>query len=112
MLKCFSMLALALMFVGPMGAAHAQPECPYPAATINWIMRYCSFVVGTDDEIAVQDSACFEEASKDLGKPDVCALKRKYKESFCRERMKDTAKYKSILECIEDDAISPFFAGE
>ncbi len=87
-------------------------ECIYPAASINWIMRYCAFEAETDDEIVIQESACFKSAAQDLSSKDECKIKEKYKSKICEKINKIQKKHKSVAECLKDKKVGPFFAGD
>ncbi len=87
-------------------------QCLYPAHSINWILAYCGFVSGTDDEIAIQDSECFKKSEVDLKDKNECAVKKKYKMKKCELLIqKRYSNHKSIDECLEDEAVKPYFAG-
>jgi len=88
------------------------PPCPYPAEPINWISKYCGFVAGTDDEIAIMDSKCMKDAQSDLKSKDECNINKKYKTKTCEILIKNKySKHKSINDCLKDSAVEPFFAG-
>lgn len=88
-------------------------DCPYPAHPMNWIMAYCAFIAETDDEIAIQDSACFKKASSELKNlKNECATKKKYKAKKCELLIKEkVVAHKTVEECLKDESIRPFFAG-
>ncbi len=79
-------------------------------------MKYCAYVAETDDEVAIQDSKCFKDASADVADPDKCEIKRKYKDKLCLEITKgargEKKAYFSVDSCVADKSIKPFFAGE
>jgi peptide-methionine (R)-S-oxide reductase len=89
----------------------ASSKCLYPADPVNWVMRYCAAEAQTDDEIAIGNSACYKKASLDLESKDRCAIIEKYKTKICQERLKTEKKYKSLKDCLKDEAVKPFFAG-
>lgn len=97
-----------IIFFSAQGFANS---CPYPAESINWVMRYCAFKAATDDEVVIQNSPCFKSAAKDLEQKDSCNIKEKYKSMFCTERIKIDKKYKSVQDCLRDTSVLPFFAG-
>lgn len=75
-------------------------------------MAYCSLVVATDDEIAIQESKCFKDAEPDLKNHDECSIKKKYKTKTCKILITDKhARYKSVDACLKDKEVKPFFAG-
>jgi len=88
-------------------------SCPYPADPINWVLGYCGYVVGTDDEITIQESKCFKNADADLKSKDECSINKKYKTKTCEFIIKQKyADYKSVDACLKDKKVKPFFAGE
>lgn len=86
-------------------------ECPYPKKPINWILRYCSMKVETDDETIIQNSDCFKSAKNDVLASDVCKMNEKYKMKVCDEFMMESKKYKSLQECLADEDITPYVSG-
>ncbi len=101
---------LALAFTCLLTTAHAA-ECPYAAKPVNWILRYCAMVVGTDDEIEIQKSACFKTAGKDINAADACAMKERYKTRICEEFMMESKKYRSVSACLGDGEVKEFISG-
>lgn len=110
------LIVIAGLAIGLEGASNKRTQlhsCPYPAKPINWVSAYCSYVVGTDDEIAIQQSECFKNAEADLKNKDECSINRKYKTKTCEFLIKEKhADYKSVDACLKDKEIKPFFAGE
>ena len=90
---------------------HEFEPCPYPADPINWILRYCAFENHTGDEIALQNSKCFEKAQPDLAKGNSCLIKEKYKLKYCEAVVKNNKTHKTAQSCLEDPSVKPFFAG-
>jgi hypothetical protein len=90
-----------------------EHACAYPANSINWILAYCAYEIGTGDEITLQDSSCFKKAAGDLNQKDECKINGKYKKKLCELRLKSTvAPYSgSVEKCLQDKEIIPFFAG-
>ena len=85
--------------------------CPYPGDPLNWILRYCAFISETDDEIVIQNSSCFEKAENDLKNKNECATKENYKTKVCKIISKNSKKYKTTRDCLQDNEVKPFFAG-
>jgi hypothetical protein len=86
--------------------------CPYPAAPINWILRYSAFENQTGDEIVLQKSECFEKAQTDLNSKDnSCQIKEKYKLKYCEAVVKKHRTHQTVKLCLEDHSVKPFFAG-
>jgi len=106
----------AVLAIGLGGNSNGRSKlqsCPYPAEPINWVSAYCSYLVGTDDEIAIQESKCFTNAEPDLKSTDQCSINKKYKTKICDFLIKHKhADYKSVDACLKDKGIRPFFAGE
>jgi hypothetical protein len=102
--------------IGLAGASHDRSKsqsCPYPADPINWVVGYCGYVIGTDDEIVIQESKCFKDAEADLKNNDACSIKKKYKTRTCQFLITHKyASYKSVDACLKDKEVKPFFAGE
>lgn len=91
---------------------HELEPCPYPAAPINWILRYCAFANQTGDEIVLQQSECLENAQPDLSSKGMsCQIKEKYKLKYCQEVVEKHKTHKTAESCLEDPSIKPFFAG-
>ncbi len=86
-------------------------DCKYPNDPINWVLRYCGDVIQTDDEITIQDSACFKATRKDLEDKDKCKIKEKYKLWLCEKFLMKNKRYKSIQDCLNDNEVKPFFPG-
>ncbi len=88
-------------------------RCLYPAKPINWIMKYCSLVAETDDEIAIQESQCVKRAQADLKSKDECAVKTKFKTKTCTLLLsKKYTDHKSVADCLKDKDVEPFVAGD
>ena len=97
----------------PTGESLKPKACLYPEDPINWIMAYCASEVGTDDEIALQESSCFKKAEADLKQKNECGIKAKYKKMLCSNLIrKKLASKDKIDSCLKDESIKPFFAGE
>lgn len=107
-----AVLVCFVMFAAEVQAGDSAKPCPYPADPINWILKYCAGEAQTDDEIAIQDSACFKKAEVDLNSKNECAIKEKYKKKICDSVLKSGKRYKSLQLCLSDKKIEPFFAGE
>ena len=86
-------------------------ECTYPAKPINWILRYCAMVVGTDDETEIQKSDCFKSAGRDANTTDECRMKERYKTMICEQFMMDASHHSKLEDCLKDDEIKPFISG-
>lgn len=99
-------LTIALFVV----SAHSK-ECIYPADPINWLLRFCGYQIQTDDEIAIQVSACFKSAEKDLKESNKCKMNEKYKSQLCKTFLMKDKKYVSLKDCLNDPDVKPFFAG-
>jgi hypothetical protein len=112
-------LFLVFTLLGAVSSAWAQNKtgskenpCAYPAAPINWIVRYCGFVAGTDDEIAIQESKCFKDAQIDLKNTDECVVKKKFKTKTCEFMMKEKfTNHKLVADCLSDKTVKPYFSG-
>jgi hypothetical protein len=88
-------------------------RCLYPAKPINWILKYCSLIAETDDEIAIQGTQCFKRAQSDLKSKDECAVKTKYKTKACTLLLsKKYTDHKSVADCLKDKDVEPFVAGD
>ena len=74
-------------------------------------MRYCANVVGTGDEITIQESSCYKSSEIDEKSKDTCATNKKYKTLICNKFHMQNKKYKTIDNCLKDASIEPFFAG-
>ena len=86
--------------------------CPHPGEPINWALRYCAFENHTDDEIALQTTQCFINARADLhSKRNACLIKEKYKRLYCKALVEKQRTYESVILCMEDQSIKPFYAG-
>ncbi|WP_141733804.1 hypothetical protein [Oligoflexus tunisiensis] len=115
-LRCFLLLIVlpagALANGTPVPKRTSVPTCPYPGAPINWILAYCAREMNTGDEIALQNSPCFQKAEKDLSQKDECAINKKYKTKVCRDlAAKDAKHHSSIQDCLKDQKVEPFYAG-
>jgi len=114
--RIVTIIITAGLAIGLEGASNdrskSQP-CPYPAAPINWVLAYCGYGSGTDDEEVIQQSKCFKDAETDLRNHDECSVKKKYKTKMCEFLITHKyASYKSVNACLKDKTIKPFFAGE
>lgn len=86
--------------------------CPYSGEPINWVLRYCAIEYQTDDEIFLQKTPCFEKALADLhSKAGACQIKEKYKRHYCKTAVEKFRIRESVVLCMEDHSIKPFFAG-
>ncbi len=86
-------------------------DCRYPRKPINWIMRYCAMKVQTDDEVVIQDSACYKSAINDAAAADPCAMNKKYKTKICEEFMMEAKRLTSLKQCLADDEVTPYVSG-
>ncbi len=87
-------------------------SCVLNAEPINWIMRYCAYLLETGDEIAIQESKCFLNAEKDISPQAIeCEVKKKYKKKYCEALVASQYKYTHVDECMLDLTIEAFFAG-
>jgi len=90
----------------------ALHTCPYPGEPINWVLRACALENHTDDEISLQKTPCFELALVDLhSKANACKIKEKYKRQSCKMLVERYRTQESVILCLEDHSIKPFFAG-
>ncbi len=86
--------------------------CPYPANALDWIVYYCGFVAGTDDEVVIQEGSCFKTARGDLKRKDECVVKEKYKTKTCEILVKNQyVTHKTVADCLKDSSIIPFLEG-
>ena len=86
--------------------------CPYPGEPINWILRACAIEYQSDDEIFLKKTPCFELALADLhSKANACQIKEKYKRQSCKMLVEKYRTRESVLLCLEDHNVKPYYAG-
>lgn len=109
-LLIFILFASSAIFAKPTNAESGK--CLYPGSPINWVMKYCSLIAETDDEIAIQESKCFKDALKDISANDECATNMKYKIKTCERILKSGAQqYKTVDDCVKNSGVKPFIVG-
>ena len=74
-------------------------DCEIPGESGQWVADYCLAAVQTDDLVAAQP--CIDhERNRHHG--EECAMRREYKQDWCRLVVRNGARAGSFAECIGD----------
>jgi hypothetical protein len=79
-----------------------DPDCEIAGHSSQWQADFCLAVVQTDDIIAAEP--CLEHERRRPRRSEECALRRYYKQEWCREVVAHGGLPMSFAECIADPA--------
>ena len=78
----------------------ADPDCEIAGHSSQWQADFCLAVTETDDLIAAEP--CLEHERRRPRRSEECALRRYYKQEWCREVVGHGGLPMSLAECIAD----------